>query len=120
MRALALWQALKSCGALTQGGPLALWMNHNSLYSKLYSIIVAIAVDVNDAWCRAEAPTLRMSSGQLSIAFPVRKGIPPAVVKREIRMQMKSLCEASGDYYTEVGPEALPCGSAWMMSLQQF
>ena len=74
-------------------------------------ITVAIAVNVDDAWCRAEAPTLRLSSGQLSIAFPVRKGIPPAVVKHEIRKQMKSLSEARGEFYTEVGPEALPCDS---------
>ena len=60
---------------------------------------------MDDAWCRAEAPTLRMSSGQLSIAFPVRKGIPPAVVKHEIRKQMKSFSEAREGLFTQVGLE---------------
>ena len=61
-----------------------------------------------------------MSSGQLSIAFPVRKGIPPAVVKHEIRKQMKSLSDTRGDCYTEVGPEVLPCDLVLMMSLRRF
>lgn len=55
------------------------------------------------AKCRAEAPSLRMSAGQLSIAFPIRKGIPPAVVKNEIHQQMKGLSNATGGLYTEVG-----------------
>ena len=59
-----------------------------------------------------------MSSGQLSIAFPVRKGIPPATVKHEIRKQMKSFSQARGQSYSEVGAEVLPCELA-LMSLRQ-
>lgn len=111
-------QAPKSCGALTLGDHLPLTANNNN--SEANSIIVATALDVDHAKCRAEAPTLRMSSGQLSIAFPVRKGIPPAIVKHEIRKQMKSLSEAREGLYTEVGLEARPYEQAFMMSLQRF
>ena len=38
---------------------------------------------------RAEAPTLRMSSGQICITFPIRLGAQVAAVKNEILKQLQ-------------------------------
>ncbi|DBA82674.1 TPA: hypothetical protein ACH3X1_006917 [Trebouxia sp. C0004] len=48
------------------------------------------------AFQKAEAPILRMSSGQISITFPIRVGAQVAAVKSEILRQLKCLTADNG------------------------
>lgn len=67
--------------------------------------VVGIAVNVDDAVCRAEAPTLRMDSGRLSITIPIREGVPPDVVRSEVLKQMKGLSQSGGGrLFVQVSP----------------
>jgi len=51
---------------------------------------------------RAEAPTLRMSSGQISITFPIRVGAQVAAVKSEILRQLKRVTADNGTLSVQV------------------
>ena len=51
---------------------------------------------------RAEAPTLRMSSGQISITFPIRVGAQVAAVKSEILRQLKCVTADNGTLSVQV------------------
>lgn len=51
---------------------------------------------------RAEAPTLRMSSGQIFITFPIRVGAQVAAVKSEILRQLKRVTADNGTLSVQV------------------
>ena len=71
----------------------------------------ASAVNADDSMSRAEAPTLRMDSGRLSITIPIREGIPADLVKNEVLKQMKRLSQAgAGRFFVHVSP-GVPSGT---------
>lgn len=71
------------------------------------------AISVDDAVCRAEAPTLRMDSGRLSITIPIREGVPADLVKNEVLKQMKRLSQAgAGRFFVHVS-SGVPSGLLW-------
>ena len=51
---------------------------------------------------RAEAPTLRMGSGQISITFPIRLGAQVAAVKSEILKQLQRVTADNGTLSVQV------------------
>ncbi|KAL3157699.1 hypothetical protein ABBQ32_012133 [Trebouxia sp. C0010 RCD-2024] len=64
---------------------------------------------------RAEAPTLRMDSGRLSITIPIREGVPADLVKNEMLKQMKRLSQAGAGRFF-VHKQVVSPGSERMVS----